>query len=620
MRFDDTLDTVLAADLSTPLGRQSVYRQLVDLIGRRRVPAEARAIETLVAIAPAVPLAHRTAAARGLAFAQPPAALVRLFARDTLAVAAPVLRTAMLEPGEWRELLGELAPPARAVLRHRRDLGREVERALAAFGPVDFVLADERVIEVDATVPAPGPAAIQPDPPSAPAPAEPRPEAEPAAVEPATEPEPEWADTEPVARRAPALPPTFASLGSVALTLPVVAEAVRRSEATPTRTPTPPPPPVEPTPEGPFRIADVVARIDAFRDAREKARPVANDAAQPVGEARMRFETDAEGIIRWADGIGRAALIGLSLRLAGGGGLARVDGVAAGAFRQRSRFRDARLRIDGSGPAAGEWLMSAMPAFDPASGRFTGYQGTARRPHPGEVAAPAPAAAPAPDALRQLVHELRTPTNAIIGFSEMIALQMLGPVADPYRDRARAIHRHARDLLGAIDDLDLAAKIESDALTLRPEAVSLRAVLGSVAHDLAPLAELRGASIALPERDGAVEGDRHAIERLFGRLVATLLAATTRGEVLAMTIAEAGERLSLSITRPAGLPDQARTGGEVSEEDATFAALPLGTGFALRLADNLARELGGEIGFGEAAIEVRLPAAAGGTGRAATNS
>lgn len=595
MRFDDTLDTVLAADLSTPLGRQSVYRQLVDLIGRRRVAPEARAIETLEGIAPAVPLMHRTAAARGLAFAQPPFALVRLFARDTLAVAAPVLRTATLDPAEWRALLGELAPPARAVLRHRRDLGSEVERALEAFGAVDFVLADERA---DAK-PVPATTPVEPEP----APVE--------TAEPVVEPE----ISEPVPERRPALPPTFSSFGAVALTLPVVAEAVRRSEVEPA-----PPPPPEPMPEGPFRIADVVARIDAFRDARERARPVANDESQPAGEARMRFETDAEGIIRWADGIGRAALIGLSLRLAGGTGLARVDGVAAGAFRQRSRFRDARLRIDGNGPATGDWLISAMPAFDPASGRFTGYQGTARRPHFGEVAAPTGAPAPAPDALRQLVHELRTPTNAIIGFSEMISLQMLGPVADPYRDRARSIHRHARDLLGAIDDLDLAAKIESDALTLRPEAVSLRAVLGSVAHDLAPLAELRGATIALPERDGAVEGDRHAIERLFGRLIATMLAAAIRGEVLAMAIEEAGDRLTLSISRPAGLPDHARAGGEVSEEDATFAALPLGTGFALRLAENLARELGGDIGFGPTAIEVRLPAAIRDTGRAATNS
>lgn len=581
LRFDDTLDTVLAADLATPLGRQSAYRQLVDLIGRRRIAPEPRAIETLARIAPEVPTSHRSAAARGLAFADPPFALVRLFAADELSVAAPVLRTARLDSAEWCALLADLSPPARAILRHRRDLAGEVERALESFGPADFVLSDDRPVAVTAE-------------------------------DAAAPPEPVEAAAAPPVRPVPATPAGFASLGSVALGLPVVAEAVRRSEAAPPRSSP------EPVPDGPFRIADVVARIDAFRESRERGRPHANDAALAPA-TRIRFETDGEGVIRWADGPGRVALVGVSLRLSGGG-MARLDRTAAGAFQQRAAFRDAHLRIEGDSAAAGAWLMSAIPAFDPASGRFIGYRGTIRRPHPGETAAPAPAAAPAPDALRQLVHELRTPTNAIIGFSEMIALEMLGPAADAYRDRARAIHRHARDLLGAIDDLDLAARIESDALMLRPEPVSLRAVLGAVALDLAPLAELRGASLALPADDAAVKGDRHAIERLLGRLLATLLSATARGEALAMAIVPEGERLCLSIARPAGLPETAEAGGEVSEEEAAFAALPLGTGFALRLAGNLARELGGGIVFGTEAIELRLPAAAGGAGCAATKS
>ncbi|HTG37175.1 HAMP domain-containing sensor histidine kinase [Sphingomonas sp.] len=579
LRFDDTLDTVLAADLDTAFGRQSAYRQLVDLIGRNRVPADARAIETLARIAPQVPLTHRTASARALAFARPPFALVRLFARDELAVAAPVLRTATLDADQWCSLLGELAPPARAILRHRRDLGAQVERALEAFGPVDFVLPDDRLA-----------------PPA---------EANATAV-------PESAGDDPVATPPPAraIPQTFSSFGAVALTLPVVAQAVRHSEAPP------PPPPSEPPPEGPFRIAEVVARIDAFREARERTRPHANDAA-PGDADRVRFETDAEGVVRYADGPVRGAMIGLSLRLSNSG-IARVDGVAAGAFRQRARFRDAQIRIDGTGPAAGMWLMSAIPAFDPASGRFTGYRGTVRRPHPGETAAPA--AAPAPDALRQLVHELRTPTNAIIGFSEMIALEMLGPVADPYRGYADAIQRHARDLLGAIDDLDLAARIESDALSLRSEPVSLRAVLGSVVHDLSPLAEVRGAVVALPDRDASVEGDRHAIERLFGRLMATLLSAMTRAEILTLHLSDDADMVRVSISRPAGLPDGADGACDVSEEEAAFSALPLGTGFALRLAGNLARELGGAMVIGGDSIEIRLPALRSDGERAATNS
>src|SRR3546814_3208283 len=109
----------------------------------------------------------------------------------------------------------------------------------------------------------------------------------------------------------------------------------------------------------------------------------------------------------------------------------------------------------------------------------------------------------------------------------MIEAGILGPVADPYRGRAAAIRRQARDLLVAIEDLDTAARIESRALDLRPATVALRPLLDTVAADLAPLAELRGTALeiapAMPDLD--VLGDALALERLIGRLLAALVAA-----------------------------------------------------------------------------------------------
>src|SRR3546814_13581271 len=83
--------------------------------------------------------------------------------------------------------------------------------------------------------------------------------------------------------------------------------------------------------------------------------------------------------------------------------------------------------------------------------RFAGYRGTARRPRADESAAPRTAGI-VPDSLRQLVHELRTPTSAIAGFAEMIEAEILGPVDDPYRDRAAASPRPARDLPDPLRD------------------------------------------------------------------------------------------------------------------------------------------------------------------------
>ncbi len=154
MRFDDTLETVRASDLTTPASLQAAWRQIVDLVGRGRAPVDDWVVATLDRIRRDVPLPVRAASARALFGAAPPAALVRLLALDDIAVAAPVLRSATLDPADWIALLPELTPTARAVLRHRRDLPPEVLRGLSSYGPVDFVIGTDAVAANDVLVPA----------------------------------------------------------------------------------------------------------------------------------------------------------------------------------------------------------------------------------------------------------------------------------------------------------------------------------------------------------------------------------------------------------------------------------------------------------------------------------
>ena len=747
MRFDDTLETVLASDLSTPYGVQSAWRQLVDLIGRRRAVAGHRAMGVLRSIRVSVPLPVRAASARALEFADPPPPLVRLFALDELQVALPVLRSARMTSTEWIQLLPELAPAGRAVLRNRRDLSPVVRRALESFGPIDFVLPDETVKEVPAEVVAPDPEpevselvveetvevlAIDWSEVVDAAPAEPELMGEHEAAEPETveievaveapnvvepvaiedlpelaeegEPLVYWSATAPLRPAMPAsslsallsrlperLPDLPQAVAAAADDLPVeaglalaaepVAEVELESlaplpeiedlsfvalaglapslsaaaaQAVETRRN-----PIRPVQsgtsesldsaeaialsdpgaqglamdygdalvaqnaqqlaesgaqdDGTFEIAEVVARIDAFWRHREESGPAELPVLRPADE--FRFETDAKGMIRWVDGVSRAPLIGVSLDSQSAPGVAdasRVDGIAAGAFRRRAGFSNARLVVEGESDAAGDWLISAIPVFDPTNGRFTGYRGTARRPRIDERAEPvrvATAPVMPADSLRQLVHELRTPTNAIAGFAEMIEAQMLGPVGDAYRDRAQVIRSQARELLGAIDDLDLAARIDSSALSLVPGQVALRPVLAMIVDDLAPLAELRGSVIALPIADLSVTGDRRAVERLLARLLATLVSASGQGERIGVHMtAEGADKVAITIDRPQALADY--PGDQVLDidderEDATL----LGTGFALRLARNLARELGGALVIGPESLTLRLPAA-----------
>ncbi len=548
LRFDDTLETVLATDLGSELGARSAWRQLVDLIGRGRVPADARAMSVLANIRASVPPPVRAASARALLGTRPPVALVRLFAQDDITIGTTVLRDAVLSAEDWTELLPQLSPAGRAVLRHRRDLPDGVARALESFGSVDFVISGDVAVVV-------------PEP----------------ALAPVDQPE----------------PGPFVRFGAIARELPVVAEALRRE----TRTA-----PGE-EPRSLFRIADVVARIEAFQRKRDEAprapHPVRDDAPES-----LKFETDADGVIRWVEGVARGAFVGLSIARAAAPGGIGVDGIAAGACRQRARFVDAHLVASGS---AGTWLISGVPGFDAATGRFTGYRGTGRRPRGAELPGTPHSTAPTADSLRQLVHELRTPTNAIAGFAEMIEHQMLGPVPTPYRGHASAILGQARALLGAIDDLDIAARIEAQALPQSPSAVPLRPLLERLVAECRPLADERGAVLALPHADAVVHGDPRAVERLIARLLATVVAVAQRGERIAIKAKVKAEGVvSITIDRPSALShDDAQTLFDL-EDDGHAGAL-LGTGFSLRLARNLAAELGGSFAIGEHRLTLRLP-------------
>ena len=84
VRFDDSLETVLASDLTGEGARASAWRQLVDLIGRGRASPDPRAIALLHDLQDGVPRTVRIASARDLEYARPPAVLVNLLATDVI--------------------------------------------------------------------------------------------------------------------------------------------------------------------------------------------------------------------------------------------------------------------------------------------------------------------------------------------------------------------------------------------------------------------------------------------------------------------------------------------------------------------------------------------------------
>ena len=359
-------------------------------------------------------------------------------------------------------------------------------------------------------------------------------------------------------------------------------------------------------------LHDVVERIERRRRLRASEGMAPAMTAPAAGSAALfRWECGPGGEIAWVEGAPRGALVGRSIARSLDGDGDRVDPEAVRAFALRAPFRDALFTVSGAGPVAGEWKISGVPAFEPADGRFAGYRGVALRDDSAPAPSPAsvqsvPDALADPDSLRELVHEIKTPLNAIIGFAEIIEGQYLGPADRGYRDRAAEIVRQARLLLTAIDDLDFAAKIHSAAGTVR-ERVDLAALADRTAAELREIAARHGATLDVSRPRGEVGAavQPELADRLLFRLFCALVEKADAGERLHLSVEQATDGARVTVSRPAGL----RGLSDAELFDPKIGREGVEGGFTLRLARGLAAIAGGKLSSTRDAFSLAFPRA-----------
>jgi signal transduction histidine kinase len=362
-------------------------------------------------------------------------------------------------------------------------------------------------------------------------------------------------------------------------------------------------PALEKPPLGPS-LHEVVERIERRRRNRERRQPDETAAAAPLGApALFRWECGPSGEIAWVEGAPRGSLIGRSIARPQDIEGDRLDEDVIRAFAMRAPFRDGLLVLGGDGLVSGEWKISGVPAFEPADGRFAGYRGIALRDLPAAAAPDRSQILSDPDSLRELVHEIKTPLNAIIGFAEIIDGQFLGPADRRYRERAGDIVSQARILLGAIDDLDFAAKVHSAPGEGRR--VDLAELLDRAADSLREIASARGVEIEIggSQRIPSAAVEPELADRLIFRLCSSAIEAAKAGERLRLSVDQAGDHCRFSISRPAALRGIADTQlfDPRQEEE--------GNGSSLRLVRGLARIAGGDLLTSPAGFTLAFPRA-----------
>jgi len=202
-------------------------------------------------------------------------------------------------------------------------------------------------------------------------------------------------------------------------------------------------------------------------------------------------------------------------------------------------------------------------------------------------------------------HELRTPIAAIRAAVETLAGEDELPA-----DIARLLgilERQSSEMEALVSDLTDLSQIESGAVAIQPERVSMKSLLVSVVRDLQSAADARNVSVVVDAPEGlAVSGDRRRLAQVFRNLVDNAVKfspAGARVDVLAEGGVARLDGLAPCVVhvvdRGIGIPPSET--GKIFKEfyrvDQSLTARVPGSGLGLSIARRVARDHGGDIEY-----------------------
>ena len=147
-------------------------------------------------------------------------------------------------------------------------------------------------------------------------------------------------------------------------------------------------------------------------------------------------------------------------------------------------------------------------------------------------------------------HDLRTPLTHIIGFSEMMKNERLGPMGtDRYKEYANDIYSSGTMLLDMIEDLLGIAEAEMDEIDLTDEIVNIGQLTEIAVASQRQHAMAEGVSIEIdcPERLPGVRGDARRLRQGLFRLIAEAVHCAHRGSIIRLSVHEEEGGIGISL-------------------------------------------------------------------------
>jgi signal transduction histidine kinase len=226
--------------------------------------------------------------------------------------------------------------------------------------------------------------------------------------------------------------------------------------------------------------------------------------------------------------------------------------------------------------------------------------------------------------LATMSHELRTPLTAILGYEELLADGLFGPISEVQLRHLSRIKLSAKHLLALIDQILSLARVEAGRETIALEDIALAELVDWTSTIVEPLARAKG--LAFVARDATtgnagartlrLRTDATKVRQILVNLLGNAVKFTDRGSVELTVRCDDGEAIftirdtGIGIA-PADLDRVFDTFWQVEQRQSRMAG---GSGLGLSVSRRLARLLGGDVtvesvpGTGSTFI-LRLPVA-----------
>ncbi len=202
--------------------------------------------------------------------------------------------------------------------------------------------------------------------------------------------------------------------------------------------------------------------------------------------------------------------------------------------------------------------------------------------------------------LANMSHELRTPLNAILGFTEILKIQLYGPLGHTkYIEYADDVHKSGAHLLDLINDVLDLSKIDAGKMELRESAFLVEELIDDAVFLTRGKANDRVRIELSAPGDSHIQADRRLVKQILINLLSNAIKFTPEGGTITIG-ARKGRDSGLEIyVADTGIGMDAlqleKAFSPYGQIDSKIAQTHQGTGLGLPIAQSLARLHGGDL-------------------------